>query len=120
MGDLRCVYRTLTQPLGNAYENGGAQRLHGVRATYGCSVERNRLVNAASPIAPLQTRESLTRRELETLKLIADGLSNKEIASTLWLSVETVKSHVRAIHATLGAQSRAHAVAIAFRQGLLR
>jgi DNA-binding NarL/FixJ family response regulator len=77
-------------------------------------------VNAASAIGPLPTRESPTRRELEVLQLIADGLSNKEIAIRLCLSTETVKSHVCALFSKLGANSRAHAVAIALRQGLLR
>jgi DNA-binding NarL/FixJ family response regulator len=76
-------------------------------------------MNAASAIAPPPTREPLTRRELEVLQLIADGLSNKEIATRLCLSTETVKSHVCALFSKLGANSRAHAVAIALRQGLL-
>ena len=77
-------------------------------------------MNAVSATASLSSREPLTRRELEILQLIAGGLSNKQIAGRLWLSVETVKSHVCAVHAKLGADSRAHAVAIAFRQGTLR
>jgi DNA-binding CsgD family transcriptional regulator len=76
-------------------------------------------MNAVSATAPRSSREPLTPRELEVLQLIADGLSNKQIAARLWLSVETVKSHVCAVHAKLGAESRAHAVAIALRQGLL-
>jgi DNA-binding NarL/FixJ family response regulator len=75
-------------------------------------------MKAVSATAPLASRE-LTRRELEVLQLIADGLTSGPIAARLWLSVETVKSHVCAIHTKLGATSRAHAVAIAFRQGLL-
>ena len=62
----------------------------------------------------------LSRRETEVLQLVADGLKNGQIAARLWLSVETVKSHVGAISAKLDAHSRAHAVAIGFRQGLLR
>ena len=77
-------------------------------------------MNAASAIAPLPTRKPLTCRELEVLQLIAGGLSNKQIAIRLCLSTETVKSHVCALFAKLGANSRAHAVAIALRQGLLR
>jgi two-component system, NarL family, response regulator len=77
-------------------------------------------VNAALPIAPLTTRESLTRREIEILELIADGLSNKQIAIRLCVSTETVKSHVRSVLSKLDTNSRAHAVAIALRQGLLR
>jgi DNA-binding NarL/FixJ family response regulator len=65
------------------------------------------LVNAASTIAPLPTREPLTRRELEVLQLIADGLANKEIGIRLCVSTETVKSHVCALFSKLGANSRA-------------
>jgi DNA-binding CsgD family transcriptional regulator len=77
-------------------------------------------VNATAPITPLPTRQPLTRRELEVLQLIADGLTTGPIAGRLCLSAETVKSHVGAIHAKLSASSRAHAVAIGFRQGLLK
>jgi NarL family two-component system response regulator YdfI len=57
---------------------------------------------------------------MEVLQLIADGLTTKRIAARLCLSVETVKSHLGVIYAKLGANSRAQAVAIGFRQGLLR
>jgi DNA-binding CsgD family transcriptional regulator len=77
-------------------------------------------VTALSATAPLPTIEPLTRREREILQLMSEGLSNKQIADRLWLSVETVKSHVSAVYAKLGADSRAHAVAIAFRHDLLR
>jgi DNA-binding NarL/FixJ family response regulator len=68
---------------------------------------------------PLRTPRGLTRRETETLQLVADGFSNKQIAGHLSVSTETVKSHVCALLAKLGASSRAHAVAIALRHGLL-
>jgi DNA-binding NarL/FixJ family response regulator len=61
----------------------------------------------------------LTNRELEVLQLIADGEPNREIAQQLYVSEETVKSHMRNIFARLHARSRAHAVAIALRQGLI-
>lgn len=63
--------------------------------------------------------EPITSRELEVLQLVADGLENREIAARLFLSVETVKTHVRHVFAALNARSRAHAVAIGFRTGLL-
>jgi DNA-binding CsgD family transcriptional regulator len=62
----------------------------------------------------------VTRRELEVLGLVADGLSTREIARRLWITEETVKTHVRRLHDRLGARTRAHAVAIAFRSGILR
>ena len=60
-----------------------------------------------------------TARELEVLQLVADGLVNREIGQQLFLSEETVKSHVRHLLAKLQARSRAHAVAVGFRRGLI-
>ena len=60
-----------------------------------------------------------TGRELEVLQLISDGLVNREIGQRLYLSEETVKSHVRHLLAKLQARSRAHAVAVGFRRGLI-
>ena len=60
-----------------------------------------------------------TMREIEVLQLISDGLVNREIGTRLFLSEETVKSHVRHLLAKLQARSRAHAVAIGFRRGLI-
>lgn len=66
--------------------------------------------------APL---EELTARELEVLRLIAEGLSNKAIALRLEISEHTVKFHVNAILSKLGAQSRTEAVTRATRLGLI-
>ena len=60
-----------------------------------------------------------TAREVEVLQLISDGLVNREIGNRLFLSEETVKSHVRHLLAKLQARSRAHAVAVGFRRGLI-
>jgi DNA-binding NarL/FixJ family response regulator len=60
-----------------------------------------------------------TSRQLEVLQLIADGLNNAEIGQRLWLSEETIKTHLRSIYATLHVRSRAEAIAVAFRRGLL-
>ena len=60
-----------------------------------------------------------TARELEVLQLISDGLVNREIWVRLFLPEETVKSHVRHLLAKLQARSRAHAVAVGFRRGLI-
>jgi two-component system nitrate/nitrite response regulator NarL len=61
----------------------------------------------------------LTRREGEVLALMADGLSNKEIAQRLTISDHTAKFHVNGILGKLGAQSRTEAVVLAARSGLL-
>ena len=58
-------------------------------------------------------------REIEVLQLVADGLVNREIGQRLFLSEETVKSHVRHLLAKLQARSRAHAVAVGYRRGLI-
>ncbi len=55
---------------------------------------------------------TLTRREAEVLGLVADGLSNGEIASALFVGTSTVKTHINAIFAKLGVQSRPQAIAL--------
>jgi DNA-binding NarL/FixJ family response regulator len=66
-----------------------------------------------------RTARSLSPRELEVLSLVAAGLSNGEIGGRLFIAEETVKSHVQKILSNLGARNRAHAVALAFRTGLI-
>jgi PAS domain S-box-containing protein len=62
----------------------------------------------------------LSRRQLEIVALLADGLTTREIAERLVLSVQTVNQHVKNIEARLQARNRAHAVSIAHGRGLLR
>jgi DNA-binding NarL/FixJ family response regulator len=61
----------------------------------------------------------LTPREREILQLLADGMSNVDVAEKLFISQETVKSHVRHILAKLEADTRTHAVAIALREAII-
>jgi LuxR family maltose regulon positive regulatory protein len=63
--------------------------------------------------------EPLSRRELEVLRLLATGLSNKSIANTLSISVTTVKKHLQNIYGKLNVHSRTQAVDRARRFGLL-
>lgn len=62
----------------------------------------------------------LSDRELQVLRGMTDGLTNGAIAAELFLSEDTVKTHIRRLFRKLGATDRAHAVARGFRQGLLR
>ena len=80
--------------------------------------------NPSAEVIPLtpplrELEQEPTMREIEVLQLISDGLVNREIGQRLFLSEETVKSHVRHLLAKLQARSRAHAVAIGFRRGLI-
>jgi DNA-binding NarL/FixJ family response regulator len=63
--------------------------------------------------------ESLSEREIEVLRLVAEGLSNKAVAQSLSISENTVKYHMRNILQKLGAQNRTEAVTHAIRAGLL-
>jgi len=63
--------------------------------------------------------DMLTTREREILKLLADGMSNSDVAGKLYISQETVKSHVRHILTKLEADTRTHAVAIALREAII-
>ncbi len=63
--------------------------------------------------------EMLTVREREILQLLADGMSNADVAGRLFISQETVKSHVRHILTKLEADTRTHAVAIALREAII-
>lgn len=75
-----------------------------------------------APSAPKTAGASsppLTRREVEVLGMLAEGLANKNIAARLGISEHTVKTHVASILTKLDAFSRAEAVAVGARQGLI-
>jgi DNA-binding NarL/FixJ family response regulator len=75
---------------------------------------------AAAKLAERVTRVQLTPRELSTLGLMADGKSNKEIATALGISERTVKTHLGHLFEKLGVTSRTEAVKVATRRGLVR
>lgn len=62
----------------------------------------------------------LSSRELDVLQLLAEGMSNKEIAKELKIADETVKHHISNLRVKLGAADRTQAVALAYKKGILR
>jgi DNA-binding NarL/FixJ family response regulator len=73
----------------------------------------------AAVLAEHATDEELSAREIEILRLIADGNSNKQVADQLSIGEATVKSHMTNILSKLQANDRTHAVAIALRRGII-
>ena len=66
------------------------------------------------------TPDALSERELDVLKLMVTGLSNREIGDELFISHNTVKTHIVSLFGKLGVSSRAEAVARALERGLVR
>ncbi|ADD43024.1 response regulator [Stackebrandtia nassauensis] len=104
-----------------------AQLLHGIRtvasgaALLDPDVTRQLVGRYAARIRPAEDTPddtALTPRELEVLRHIANGLSNSEIAATLVISHETVKTYVSRILTKLGLRDRVQAVVYAYRRGL--
>ena len=73
---------------------------------------------ATTTAPPVADQHGLSPRELEVLRLMADGRTNQEIADELFLSLRTVTTHITAILGKLGLPSRTAAVAYAIRNGL--
>jgi two-component system, NarL family, response regulator len=74
----------------------------------------------AARLAERLIRTALTPREMDVLRLVARGRSNKEIATAMFVTEETVKTHVKALFLKLGVHDRAEAVTVAAQRGLLR
>lgn len=75
---------------------------------------------AAAKLAERVTQIQLTPRELATLRLMAEGKSNKEVANELGISERTVKTHLGHLFEKLGVTNRTEAVKVATRRGLVR
>jgi LuxR family transcriptional regulator, transcriptional regulator of spore coat protein len=70
------------------------------------------------PAPAVRTTEPLTRRELVVLEHLSEDVTLEEIAATLWVTRNTVKSQVRSLYRKIGVSTRADAVAWAYRNGL--
>ncbi len=82
-------------------------------------VVSERVIATAAPATVPREGAALTPRELDVLRLVAQGLGNKEIAADLDLSTHTVKYHLASVLAKLGVRSRTEAVSRGIRTGLL-
>jgi LuxR family maltose regulon positive regulatory protein len=105
-----------------------AQLLYQAMAQNICPVYSGRLLKVLSETDPVSSStqgknrdliEPLSQRELEVLGLIVEGLSNAEIASTLYISLSTVKGHTTNIYGKLGIKNRTQAVVQARKFGLI-
>ena len=105
---VRCTPEILTRYADHA------RRFDQVAARFGSDA---RVIEISEPHRRVERK--LTARELEMLLLIAEGFTNREISLHLSLSEETVKVHVHRLFGRLQARSRAHAVAIGFRHGII-
>ncbi|BCU79550.1 response regulator transcription factor [Luteolibacter sp. LG18] len=74
----------------------------------------------AARLADRMIRPRLTPRELDVLRLVCRGRSNKEIASAMFVSEETVKTHMRSLFTKLNVHDRAEAVSVSIQRGLIR
>ncbi len=88
-------------------------------ATYLDPLIARRVIDHLKPPTPTNNHANLSARELEVLKLMVLGLSNPEIAQKLYLSPNTVKTHVRGIMNKLAVDDRVQAAVLALRSGLV-
>jgi LuxR family maltose regulon positive regulatory protein len=109
----RAFYERLV-PLIRVITEATEECMTGLMAAWGRSSESGTAVSVRSPV-----KDPLSAREGAILKLIAEGLSNKQIARNLAIAPETVKSHVKNLFVKLNADKRAQAVARAQSLGLV-
>ncbi|HEY2700458.1 MAG TPA: response regulator transcription factor [Pseudonocardiaceae bacterium] len=110
----------LTKDAGAAQINDTLHRVTSGQAVIDPAVAEH-VINAITPDEPTPPLpDALTPREIEVLTLIADGLSNTEIARRLAISEATVKSHINRLLSKTGVRDRAQAVGYAYRYGLTK
>ncbi len=106
----------LTKDAGRAEIGAALRSTAAGQSTFDAEVSR-RLIAGLTPGRVKET-DGLTARETEVLRLIAQGLSNPEIAERLYISEATVKTHINNTFAKIGARHRAEAVRYAYRNGI--
>jgi DNA-binding NarL/FixJ family response regulator len=101
----------------------GIRTVHAGDALVAPAVTRRLLAAHARRRVPdrerLKLAAQLTDREADVLRALADGLSNAEIATTVWIALETVKTHVTSILGKLQVRDRTQAVVLAYRTGFV-
>ena len=118
--DVKTAHAALSDtPFTRAWDAGRALPLdEAVAKALRAPAPSNHRRNGQSPIDHHLTESGLSRRELEVLRLLAAGMSDREIAAALFISAETATTHVKHIRGKLGVRSRAAAAAFATRHGL--
>ncbi len=118
LGALRAGARGyLTKDAGAEQIRAAIEAVHRGEAVLDPAIQHHVL---AAVSAPPEVPDDLTPREVEVLALIAEGLTNAEIAERLVVSAATVKSHVNHIFAKIDARDRAQAVVYAYANGISR
>ncbi|WP_043810120.1 response regulator transcription factor [Allokutzneria albata] len=111
----------LTKDAGRAEITAALRAVTTGQSTFDAAVSQRLVAAFAGDVGAAAIRrptDGLTPRETEVLALIASGLSNAEIAKTLYIGATTVKTHINNAFAKIGARNRADAVRYAYRHGL--
>lgn len=112
-----CVRDYLTTQAGQALRASGIEAERNLGLLSDALRDGNRVLGPLPSAAP--NVETLTRKEIEVLALMEQGLSNRALSQKLFISEATIRTHLRNISAKLGASSRTEAVAIGRRSGLI-